>query len=217
MHKASSNTEEVPDCSSRPSIPFQGHKGTNKVTRLVTVIQSIRLPSQHIFKCIRYSNHIQKLSNFHHNVNLTTKSLNLTPTSFLQETRLHWPTWYLRMLAMSKCRCDVDVGKVPDVVGVKCSFMLLYIIGHKGPQKVHIFIHLIRFTLERKLRNRSCITVTSWWARWRLRSSASQLFTTVYSGADQRKHQSSASLAFVRGIHRWPVIPAQRANNAEMS
>ena len=25
------------------------------------------------------------------------------------------------------------------------------------------------------------------------------------SDADQRKHQSSASLAFVRGIHRWPV------------
>ena len=29
--------------------------------------------------------------------------------------------------------------------------------------------------------------------------------TIVYSGADQRKHQRSASLAFVRGIHRWPV------------
>ena len=28
---------------------------------------------------------------------------------------------------------------------------------------------------------------------------------SVYSGSDQRKHQSSASLAFVRGIHRWPV------------
>ena len=28
---------------------------------------------------------------------------------------------------------------------------------------------------------------------------------TVYSGADQRKHISSASLAFVRGIHRRPV------------
>ena len=27
----------------------------------------------------------------------------------------------------------------------------------------------------------------------------------VYSGTDERKHQSSASLAFVRGIHRWPV------------
>ena len=31
------------------------------------------------------------------------------------------------------------------------------------------------------------------------------VYLTVYSGADQRKHQSSASLAFVRGIHRWPV------------
>ena len=37
--------------------------------------------------------------------------------------------------------------------------------------------------------------------------------STVYSGTDQRKHQSSASLVFVRGIHRW--IPAQMASNAE--
>ena len=31
------------------------------------------------------------------------------------------------------------------------------------------------------------------------------LYSTIYSRADQRKHQSSASLAFVWGIHRWPV------------
>ena len=31
------------------------------------------------------------------------------------------------------------------------------------------------------------------------------VYSTVYSDADQRKHQSSALLAFVRGIHRWPV------------
>ena len=31
------------------------------------------------------------------------------------------------------------------------------------------------------------------------------VYSTVYSGSDQRKHQSSASLAFVWGIHRWPV------------
>ena len=31
------------------------------------------------------------------------------------------------------------------------------------------------------------------------------VYSTVYSDADQRKHPSSASLAFVRGIHRWPV------------
>ena len=31
------------------------------------------------------------------------------------------------------------------------------------------------------------------------------VYSSVYSGADQRKHQSSASRAFVRGIHRSPV------------
>ena len=31
------------------------------------------------------------------------------------------------------------------------------------------------------------------------------VYSSVYSDTDQRKHQSSASLAFVRGIHRWPV------------
>ena len=30
-------------------------------------------------------------------------------------------------------------------------------------------------------------------------------YSIVYSDADQRKHQSSASLVFVRGIHRGPV------------
>ena len=37
---------------------------------------------------------------------------------------------------------------------------------------------------------------------------------TVCSGTDQMKHQSSASLAFVRGIHRW-IPSAQMASNAE--
>ena len=31
------------------------------------------------------------------------------------------------------------------------------------------------------------------------------LYSIVHSGADQRKYQSSASQAFVWGIHRWPV------------
>ena len=31
------------------------------------------------------------------------------------------------------------------------------------------------------------------------------VYSTVYSSTDQRKNQSSASLVFVRGIHRWPV------------
>ena len=31
------------------------------------------------------------------------------------------------------------------------------------------------------------------------------VYSTVYSNVDQRKRQRSASLDFVRGIHRWPV------------
>ena len=36
-------------------------------------------------------------------------------------------------------------------------------------------------------------------------TSLTSVYSIVYSDADQRKHQSSASLAFVRGIHRGPV------------
>ena len=36
-------------------------------------------------------------------------------------------------------------------------------------------------------------------------TSLTTAYSAVYSSADQRKHQSSASLAFVRGIHRSPV------------
>ena len=54
-------------------------------------------------------------------------------------------------------------------------------------------------------------------------SSLTIVYSTVHSsGADQRKHQSSVSQVFVRGIHPWPMnqpvtseFPAQRASNAE--
>ena len=38
------------------------------------------------------------------------------------------------------------------------------------------------------------------------------VYSTVYPGTDQRKDQSSASLAFVRGIHRWPVNPPHKGS-----
>ena len=41
-------------------------------------------------------------------------------------------------------------------------------------------------------------------------TSLTVVYSTVYSDADQRKHQSSASLAFV-----WDEFPAQRASYEE--
>ena len=42
-------------------------------------------------------------------------------------------------------------------------------------------------------------------------ASLTVVYSTVYSDADQRKHQSSASLAFVKGFHlmtsSWPTCP----------
>ena len=58
--------------------------------------------------------------------------------------------------------------------------------------------------------------VTTYYCEVIMDAMASQVtsFTIVYwtfhPGADQRKHQSSASLAFVRGIHRWPVNSPHR-------
>ena len=53
-------------------------------------------------------------------------------------------------------------------------------------------------------------------------SSLPIVYSTVYSRCRSKKHPSSASLAFVRGIHQWPVnspvageFPAQKDSNAE--
>ena len=54
-----------------------------------------------------------------------------------------------------------------------------------------------------------------------MRAVASQItvvsivYSNFYSHADQRKHQSPTSLAFVRGIHWWLVNSTQRTSNAE--
>ena len=43
------------------------------------------------------------------------------------------------------------------------------------------------------------------------------VYPTVLPGGDQRKHQSSASLVFVRGIHQWPVnSPHKEPETREM-
>ena len=38
------------------------------------------------------------------------------------------------------------------------------------------------------------------------------VYSIICSGVDKKKHQSSTSLAFVRGVHRWPVISAHRGS-----
>ena len=42
------------------------------------------------------------------------------------------------------------------------------------------------------------------------------VYSTVYSDADERKHQSAASLAFVRGTGEFPVEMASNAENVSI-
>ena len=46
--------------------------------------------------------------------------------------------------------------------------------------------------------------------KWRRGSWLAATLVTWQAVVDQRKYQGSASLAFVRGIHRWPVNSVQK-------
>ena len=104
---------------------------------------------------------------------------------------------------------------------VSASMCQCYCHIFHSPMRLHIIFiqnHLINilWTLSLKwlLPLGFCFTERSQWSHYSdvimgamasKITSVSIVYSTVCSGADQRKHQSSASLAFVRGIHRWPV------------
>ena len=60
-------------------------------------------------------------------------------------------------------------------------------------------------------RNRTCNIRSAHYNDVIMSTKASQItslrivYSAIYSGAYQRKHQSSASRAFARGVHQWPV------------
>ena len=84
--------------------------------------------------------------------------------------------------------------------------MTSYFILIKHSNSISILLHL-----------NGCLNVSLWWPVFDhysdliMSTMASQItgisivYSTICSGADQRKHQSSASLACVRGIQQWHV------------
>ena len=86
-----------------------------------------------------------------------------------------------------------------------------------GTPKTHNPIYCIRENLENglNLKKRHYCDVLIGAVASQI-TSLTVVYSAVYSSTDQRKHQSSASLAFVRGIHRGPVnFPQKRASKAE--
>ena len=94
----------------------------------------------------------------------------------------------------------------------KERFQLLVVSVHKKvhKRKIHIDLYFLKNSARWYfIRSYICVTSVHYyesiiWCRHSVMETLTALLVS-YSGADQRNHQSSASLAFVWGIHRWPV------------
>ena len=75
---------------------------------------------------------------------------------------------------------------------------------HHGSWPMWYFSHR-RVSMEVDGNIFSVITVTSYWARWRLKSPATRFLLYRLCRCGEKKTSNSASLVFVMGIHRWPV------------
>ena len=62
-----------------------------------------------------------------------------------------------------------------------------------------------QFYGAKTIRYHTHITVKSLWAPCRLKLTVSRLFAQPFVQAPTKENQSSVTLVFVRGIHRWPV------------
>ena len=102
-------------------------------------------------------------------------------------------------------RCTVEVWE--QITNFIPCIIMDVITFHAGLKLNHVSKRSSRYQAEKHSYLIGLpITMTSQWAQWCLKSPALWLFTQPFiQGADQRNHQSSASLAFVQGIHWWPM------------
>ena len=114
------------------------------------------------------------------------------------------------------CKPHVGLGGSGASLWTDCLYMfkMMYFIPHVTEIKNTTTIQTLRdtifvFSVNTKVR----YVLVRWFHYSDIITSmmASQItnitivHSTIYSGADQRKNESSPSLGFVRGIHRWPV------------
>ena len=120
---------------------------------------------------------------------------------------------WLKVLFSYKSICvtlsGISLKQYADYIVTHCIYQTLYTLANskgfqnrikEGNMKIQIFVTKMLKSLP----------IPKYYSDAIMSTIASQIsnlkivFSTVYSGTDQRKHQSSASLDFVWGIHRWP-------------
>ena len=126
--------------------------------------------------------------------------------TFMTQPFFSWETWFLMgfygvMIISTRCCLFF------------CMFRAIYCM-------FHVFYNIANIEHRLYLWKRTVYTnhrlILSHYNDLIMRTMASQIisltivYSTVYSGADQRKHQSSASLACVWGFQRWPRTKGQQ-------
>ena len=111
------------------------------------------------------------------------------------------------------------VDRLTDVHEIRC-FGLIYFAHYKFSPDITCYIirQWWRFSVLTlfTIRTECTCLITAHYDDVIMTTLASQItsltvvYSIVYSGVDQRKHQSSASLAFVRWIHRDRWIPRRK-------
>ena len=98
-----------------------------------------------------------------------------------------------------------NIPKTYHMGGEKVLDIILHMIAHMKLFPIFDTIRKLRITVLRKF---DYLSTLEWRHNGRGGISNHQPHDCLLNRLfrpDQRKHQSSASLAFVRGIHRWPV------------
>ena len=118
---------------------------------------------------------LQYISRNMHMHHVVFVSFNVLTSLFYHDFLHDFISFTLYLSEMMKLRCSINQ-----------SIMFCVVVGHWQICPIH-YNDVIMTTIASQI------------------TSLAVVYSTVYSDADQRKHQSSASLAFVWGIHRGPV------------
>ena len=105
---------------------------------------------------------------------------------FIQENAFEYFLWKMAAILLNRQYTNWAVSRP------RSHYMAHKIIKNKSAIQQSITYHYNDVTMTTTVSQITSLTV---------------VYSIDYSGADQRKHQSSASLAFVRGIHRDRWIP----------
>ena len=148
------------------------------------------------------------------------KSVNLKKASVCDKN--NYENQYLFMLAMAFFFCMIKCGTdcswhyfvhfIPEVDKHSCTLSVIHPAHWRHSGKVSFFLRITsKFNRDWHHMLPELLGPMIYYYDVIMCAIVSQItsltivYSNVYSAADQRKHQSSASLAFVWGIHQWLV------------